>query len=45
MGEDNSSEILRKYRQFLYETGAVDTGKGKPMDAKIVARERKKISN
>jgi len=34
--------MLRKYRQFLYETGALDTGKGTPMDTKIVARERKK---
>ncbi|MDD2219480.1 MAG: hypothetical protein PHS63_05265, partial [Desulfoplanes sp.] len=41
-GEGNPSEMLQKYRQFLYETGAVDTGKGQPMDAKIVARERKK---
>jgi REP element-mobilizing transposase RayT len=41
-GEDKPSEMLRKYRQFLYETGAVNTGKGQAMDAKIVARERKK---
>jgi hypothetical protein len=41
-GEHEPAAILRAYRQFVYETGAVDTGKGKPMDAGIVARERKK---
>ncbi|WP_462325829.1 transposase [Desulfoplanes sp.] len=41
-GEREPSEIIRKYRQFVYETGAVDTGKGKPMDPKIVKKERKK---
>ena len=41
-GEFDQSEIVRKYRQFVYETGAVDTGKGKPMDPKIVTKERKK---
>jgi REP element-mobilizing transposase RayT len=40
-GEREPSEIVRAYRQFVYETGAVDTGKGKPLDPKIVARERK----
>jgi hypothetical protein len=28
----NCLEIVRKYRQFVYETGAVDAGKGKVMD-------------
>ena len=41
-GGNNPAEMLRKYRQFLYETGTVNTGKGQPMDAGIVARERKK---
>jgi REP element-mobilizing transposase RayT len=41
-GECEPSEIVRKYRQFVYETGAVDTGRGKPMDPKIVKKERKK---
>jgi len=41
-GEHEPSEIVRKYRQFVYETGAVDMGKGKPMDPKIVKKERKK---
>jgi REP element-mobilizing transposase RayT len=40
--EFDPSEIVRKYRQFVYETGAVNTGKGKPMDPKVVAKERKK---
>ena len=35
-------DVIRLYRQFVYETGAVDTGKGKPMDAQVVERERKK---
>jgi hypothetical protein len=37
--EFEPSEIVRKYRQFVYETGAVNTGKGKAMDPKILARE------
>jgi REP element-mobilizing transposase RayT len=41
-GEHEPSEIIRKYRQFVYETGAVDTGKGKPMDPEIVKKERTK---
>jgi REP element-mobilizing transposase RayT len=40
--EFDPSEIVRKYRQFVYETGAMNTGKGKSMDPKIVAKERKK---
>ncbi|WP_045214903.1 transposase [Desulfonatronovibrio magnus] len=40
--EFNPSEIVRKYRQFVYETGAVDAGKGKAMDKKIVEKARKK---
>ncbi|SDB36051.1 REP element-mobilizing transposase RayT [Desulfonatronum thiosulfatophilum] len=35
-------EIVRKYRQFVYETGAMDTGKGKQLNPEIVKRERKK---
>ena len=41
-GEREPDQIMRTYRQFVYETGAVDTGKGKPMDPKIVNKERKK---
>ena len=40
--EFDPKEIVRKYRQFVYETGAVDAGKGKVMDKKIVEKARKK---
>ena len=40
--EFDPREIVRKYREFVYETGAVDAGKGKTMDARIVEKERKK---
>ena len=39
--EFDPKEIVRKYRQFVYETGAVDAGKGKTMDKKIVEKARK----
>ncbi|GAB6057671.1 hypothetical protein JCM31598_07880 [Desulfonatronum parangueonense] len=35
-------EIIRKYRRFVYETGAMDAGKGKQLDPELVKRERKK---
>jgi REP element-mobilizing transposase RayT len=34
------SERIRLYREFVYETGAVDTGKGATMDAEVVNSER-----
>ncbi len=40
--EFNLGEIVRKYRQFVYETGAEDAGKGKVMDKRIVEKARKK---
>jgi predicted AlkP superfamily phosphohydrolase/phosphomutase len=40
--EDNSKEIVRKYREFVYETGAVDAGKGATIDQKIVDKERRR---
>ncbi len=40
--EFNSKEIVRKYREFVYETGAVDAGKGATIDPKIVNAERKR---
>ena len=40
--ELDSKEIVRKYRQFVYETGAVDAGKGKTIEKKIVEKARKK---
>jgi len=33
---------FRKYREFIYETGALDTGKGARLDPKMVKKERKK---
>jgi len=39
-GVQGSEERLRRYRRFLYETGAVDDGKGAVIDEKIVEKER-----
>jgi|SRR6056297_2604539 len=39
--EHEPVEIVRKYREFVYETGAVDAGKGVTIDTKIVDRERR----
>lgn len=36
------AKVIRLYRQFVYETGAVDTGKGKSMDPSTVNREKAK---
>ena len=36
------ADRLRQYRQFVYETGALDTGKGAKLDPKLVKKERKK---
>ena len=40
-GEMNDGERLRRYRRFLYETGAMDKGKGAKLDEAIVEKERK----
>ena len=40
--EFNPTEIIRKYREFVYETGAMDAGKGKRLDPELVEQERKK---
>jgi len=40
--ESAPEEILRKYREFVYETGAVDAGKGVTLDKRLVEKERKK---
>ena len=40
--EDEPLEIVRKYREFVYETGAVDAGKGAVMDRKVVDKERRR---
>jgi len=36
------AERLRCYRQFVYETGAVDTGRGGALDESVVNRERRR---
>ncbi len=36
----NEDERFRRYRRFVYETGAIDSGKGAPIEAKTVAKER-----
>src|SRR6056297_2555732 len=41
MGAD-AAERFRCYRAFVYETGAVDTGKGASLDGDVVSRERKR---
>ncbi|HKK33255.1 MAG TPA: transposase [Desulfomicrobiaceae bacterium] len=38
----DGAERLRLYREFVYETGAVDTGKGAALDEKVVQAARKK---
>ena len=40
--EFKPGEIVRKYREFVYETGAVDAGKGASIDQEIVDKERKR---
>ena len=35
-------EIVRRYREFVYETGAVDVGKGAVIEERIVRRERRR---
>jgi REP element-mobilizing transposase RayT len=40
--ELDPGKIVRKYREFLYETGAVDAGKGAVIDQKVVEKERKR---
>ncbi len=40
--EFDEEEIVRKYREFVYETGAIDSGKGVRIDEKILEKERKK---
>ncbi len=40
--EFDEKEIVRKYREFVYETGAVDKGKGVVIDDKLIKQERKR---
>ena len=39
---DDAQEIVHKYREFVYETGAVDARKGVSIDQRILDRERKR---
>jgi REP element-mobilizing transposase RayT len=41
-GELNENERFRRYRRFVYETGAIDSGKGAKIDAKTVDKERRR---
>jgi REP element-mobilizing transposase RayT len=41
-GVKDEKERLQRYRRFLYETGAMDTGKGSALNAGIVSKEREK---
>ena len=40
--EPDPGERVRLYRQFVYETGAVDAGKGVVIDQKVVHKQRKR---
>jgi len=40
--EFDEHEIVMKYREFVYETGAIDAGKGAVIDEEIIDAERKK---
>jgi REP element-mobilizing transposase RayT len=39
-GELDESERFRRYRRFVYQTGAIDSGKGAQIDAKTVDKEQ-----
>ncbi len=41
-GEKNEKERLRLYRKFVYETGAINKGKGKQISTDVLEKERKK---
>ncbi len=41
-GGKDQKERLRRYRRFVYETGAVNTDKGAAVDDKVLEEERKK---
>ncbi|MFH0730084.1 MAG: hypothetical protein V2B19_27540, partial [Pseudomonadota bacterium] len=41
-GVKGDKERLRRYRRFLYETGAVEKGRGAALDSKTVRQEREK---
>ncbi len=41
----DAGERLRRYRRYLYETGAMDKGKGAQIDEAVLSGERKKDFN
>jgi hypothetical protein len=41
-GELDENERFRRYRRFVYETGAIDSGKGAQINAETVAKERER---
>jgi hypothetical protein len=41
-GVADEKERLRRYRRFIYATGDVDKEKGKPVDQRVLDKERKK---
>jgi hypothetical protein len=40
-GVPGNKERVRRYRQFLYETGAMDSGKGSRLDPIVVEKEKR----
>jgi REP element-mobilizing transposase RayT len=41
-GELNKNERFRRYRRFVYETGAIDSGKGTKLNVKTVDKEHRR---
>jgi hypothetical protein len=41
-GELHKNERFRRYRRFVYEAGAIDSGKGARINAKTVTKERER---
>ena len=41
-GKMSRKERFRRYREFVYEVGALDAGKGKKLESTVVEKERKK---
>ncbi len=41
-GEMSKEERIRSYREYVYEKGAIETKKGKPIDKAVAAAERDK---
>jgi REP element-mobilizing transposase RayT len=41
-GVADEKERVRRYRRFLYETGALNKDKGRPIDAHVLQKEREK---